>query len=70
MSGEGRPKNLGEMGNNRDIFCYANRGSQSRKRISTITSWHQNHCDASVFLHTRSNFRGKKNKKLDFHSKI
>ena len=24
ISGEGRPENLGEMGNNRDIYCYAN----------------------------------------------
>ena len=26
-SGEGRAESLGEMGNNRDIYCYANRGS-------------------------------------------
>ena len=26
ISGEGRPENLGKMGNNRDIYCYANRG--------------------------------------------
>ena len=26
ISGEGRPENLGEMGNNRDIYCYANWG--------------------------------------------
>ena len=24
--GEGRPENLGKMGNNRDIYCYASRG--------------------------------------------
>ena len=24
ISGEGRPENLGKMGNNRDIYCYAN----------------------------------------------
>ena len=24
ISGEGLPENLGEMGNNRDIYCYAN----------------------------------------------
>ena len=24
--GEGRPENLGKMGNNRDIYCYANWG--------------------------------------------
>ena len=23
---EGRPENLGKMGNNRDIYCYGNRG--------------------------------------------
>ena len=26
ISREGRPKNLGEMGNNKDIYCYTNRG--------------------------------------------
>ena len=26
ISGEGRPENLGEMGNNKGIYCYANRG--------------------------------------------
>ena len=26
VSGEGRPKYLGKMGNNRDIYYYANRG--------------------------------------------
>ena len=26
FSGEGRPKNLGKMDNNRDIYCYANWG--------------------------------------------
>ena len=26
ISGEERPENLGKMGNNRDIFCYANLG--------------------------------------------
>ena len=26
ISGEGRPENLGKMGNNRDIYCYANLG--------------------------------------------
>ena len=26
ISGEGRPENLGKMGNNRDIYCYANWG--------------------------------------------
>ena len=26
ISGEGRPGNLGKMGNNRDIYCSENRG--------------------------------------------
>ena len=26
ISIEGRPENLGKMSNNRDIYCYANRG--------------------------------------------
>ena len=26
FSREGRPESLGKMGNNRDIYCYANRG--------------------------------------------
>ena len=26
ISGEGRPENLGKMGNNRNIYCYANWG--------------------------------------------
>ena len=34
ISKEGRPENLGKMGNNRDIYCYANRGSKFRKSIS------------------------------------
>ena len=35
MSGEGRSKNLGEMGNNKDIYCNANRGwSVSKENIS------------------------------------
>ena len=35
ISGEGRSENLGKMGNNRDIYCYANRGwSISKENIS------------------------------------
>ena len=26
ISGKGQPENLGKMGNNRDIYCYANWG--------------------------------------------
>ena len=30
--GEGRPENLGKMGNNRDIYCYANWGVANFER--------------------------------------
>ena len=59
VSCEGRPGNLGKIGNNKDIYCYANRGGQFRKRISAPTPWYQNPCDASIFLHARQNFRKK-----------
>ena len=32
ISGEGRPENLGKMGNNRDIYCYANWGMVNLER--------------------------------------
>ena len=32
ISGEGRPENLGKMGNNRDIYCYANWGVANFER--------------------------------------
>ena len=32
ISGEGRQENLGKMGNNRDIYCYANLGVVNFKR--------------------------------------
>ena len=31
--GEGRPENLGKMGNNRDIYCYANWRVVNFKRV-------------------------------------
>ena len=57
--GEGRPENLGKMGNNRDIYCYANWGGEFRKSISAPTPWYQNPCDASTFLHARPTFTKK-----------
>ena len=36
-------------------------GGQFRKRISAPTSWYQNLCDASIFVHARPNL-GKKEK--------
>ena len=32
ISGEGRPENLGKMGNNRDIYSYANLGVANFER--------------------------------------
>ena len=32
ISGKGRPENLGKMGNNRDIYCYANWGVVNLER--------------------------------------
>ena len=35
ISGEGQSENLGKLGNNRDVYCYANRGwSISKENIS------------------------------------
>ena len=57
ISGEGRPENVGKMGINRGIYCYANRGLSISEEISVSTPWYQNLCDASIFLYARSNFR-------------
>ena len=32
ISGEGRPENVGKMAYNRDIYCYANRGTVNFER--------------------------------------
>ena len=32
ISGEGRPENLGKMGNNRDTYCYVYRGEVNFER--------------------------------------
>ena len=32
ISGEGRPENVGKMGNNRDIYCFGNRGVANFER--------------------------------------
>ena len=55
-SREGRSENLGEMCNNRDIYCYANLGVVNLEK--------ENLCGALSFLHARPNFR--KNEKLNF----
>ena len=51
MPGEGRSENLGEIGTDRDIYCYADRGWSISKEKISATPWYQNPCNASVFLH-------------------
>ena len=67
--GGGTTRKFREIGNKRDINCYANWGGQFQKRILAPTCWYQNPCDASTFLHARPSFRGKV-KKLNFQVKI
>ena len=68
ISGEGRSENLGKMGNNGDIYCYANRGWSILEEI-TPTPWYQNPCVASMFLHARPDFR-EKNERTQVQAKI
>ena len=56
-------RKFSEIDNNGDIYCYANWG------WSISTPLYQNPCDASIFLHARSNFR-EKMKNLNFQAKI
>ena len=49
-----------ENGNNKASIVMQIGGGQFRKRILAPTSWYQNPCDASIFLHARPNFREKK----------
>ena len=65
ISGEERPENVGKMGNNRDIYCYANRGWWISKENISPYSLVPNPCEASIFLHARLNFR-EKNEKAQF----
>ena len=56
ISREGWPKNLGKMGNNRDIYCYANRRVVNFEREYQPLSLGR---DSSIVPHARSNFRKK-----------
>ena len=60
ISGEGRSKNLGKWEILRTSIVMQIGGSQFRKRISAPYSLVPKSCDASIFLHARPNFRGKK----------
>ena len=43
IPGEGWLESLKKTGNNRDIYCYANRGGgEFRKSILAPTNWYQN----------------------------
>ena len=54
ISGEGRPENLGEMGNTEGhlLLCKLG-GGESQKSISVPTPWYQDPCDSSISLHAR-----------------
>ena len=52
--GGGTAGKFREIGNNRDIYCYANWGGEFRKSILAPTPGYQNPCDTSIFLHARS----------------
>ena len=65
ISREGWQENLWIMGNNGHLLLCKSGGGEYRKRISAPTSWYQNPCDASIFLHARLNFR-EKNEKYQF----
>ena len=67
--GEERSENLGKWAITGTSIVMQIGGGQFRKRISALTPWYQNPCDASIFLHARPNFRGKM-KKLNFQVKI
>ena len=61
-----------EMGNNRDIYGYANQGVVNLEReYQSPTTLYQNPCNAWTFLYNRPNFRKKNEKKpLNFQAKI
>ena len=57
ISGEGRPENLGKMGDNVDIYCYANRGMVNLERAyQPLRSGTKILVIASIFLHARLKF--------------
>ena len=58
ISGEGRLENLEKMGNNRGIYCYANRGVVNFERAyqPIRTPWYQNPCDGLSFPSCQTKF--------------
>ena len=63
--GEGQSENSGKMGNNKDIYYYANRRVVNFEReYQPLPPWYQNPCDPSIFQYARANFKKKNEKKL------
>ena len=58
--GEGRPENVGKIGNNRDIVIQIREGPISKGNVS-LHPRYQNPCGASIFSHARPNFGDKNN---------
>ena len=69
ISGEGRSEKLGKWATTGISIVMKIGDGQFRKRTSALNPWCQTPCDASIFLHARSNFR-KKMKKLNFQATI
>ena len=68
--GEGRSENLRKVGNNRGIYCYANRGVVNFERgYQPLPSGIKILVIPPFFIHARPNFR-KKVKKLNFQAKF
>ena len=61
ISGKGGKENVGKMGNNRDIYCYANRGwSISKESISPQPPGTKILVMPQLSFYVRPNFREKK----------
>ena len=70
ISGEGRSENLGKMGNNRDIYCYAN-----REVVNFEREYQPLPLDTKILVMSQSSYTpdqilGKKMKKVNFQAKI
>ena len=70
ISRKGRSENLGKMGNNRDIYCYANRGMVSFEREYQPLPPGTKILVMPQFSYMPDQILGKKMKKLNFHAKI
>ena len=64
ISGEGRPENVQKMGNNRDIYCYANWGVVNLERAYQSLSPGTKIPVIPQFSYMPDQFLGKKKKKI------